>query len=106
MDGVFSNIFFNINHNNKILIEEEPNGISDKGIINKESDIELKTEIKPKKKYDSKKYNSTFYIKNNNKIKEKSICNLCGGNYTYYNKSAHNKTQKHIKVTNIMGIII
>jgi len=107
MDSPFSSMYINLNFNNKnILIEEDKNNIETEINLDTEIEIDSETTIKYKKKYDSKKYNNTFYIKNNDKIKQKEICKICGGNYTYYNKSAHNKTNKHIKVANIMGIII
>lgn len=46
--------------------------------------------------YPSKKYYKNFCLKNRDKIKEKIICPVCGGSFTYYNKSHHFKTKKHI----------
>ena len=57
----------------------------------------LKKKTEPKKKYDSKIYNRKFYIINKEKVSEKHICPLCKGRYTYFNKSTHDKTQKHLK---------
>ena len=42
-----------------------------------------------------KKFNNNFKIKNADKIKEKVICPICKGSYTYFNKSTHNKTKRH-----------
>ena len=53
-----------------------------------------------KKKYitskeKQKEYHNTFMINNKDKIHEKLVCNICGANYTYFNKSRHNKSTKH-----------
>jgi len=37
-----------------------------------------------------------FKKKNKDKIKEKIICDICGGHYVYYSKSLHKKSKKHI----------
>lgn len=47
-------------------------------------------------KYDSKKYNDKFKEVHKDELKEKHKCEICGGSYTYYNKSVHNKTRKHL----------
>lgn len=47
------------------------------------------------KKYDNKKYYDNFKNKNGQRLKEKFICDLCGGSYTYFNKSHHFKTKRH-----------
>ena len=44
----------------------------------------------------NKEYSSKFYEKHKEEIKEKKICEICGGKYDYTNKSHHNKTKKHI----------
>ena len=70
--------------------------------------IEKKNELKKnelKKKYDSKAYNKKFYAKNKEKVSEKHICLICKGSYTYFNSSAHKKTQKHIKWMNVISEI-
>lgn len=38
----------------------------------------------------------TFKKKNADKIKAKCICEICGGKYTYFNKSRHAKSKKHL----------
>lgn len=38
-----------------------------------------------------------FTAKNADKIKEKHICKVCYGMYTYFNKSSHKKTRRHIR---------
>lgn len=42
------------------------------------------------------KYYEKFKEKNDEKIHQKKICEVCGGSYTYFNKSKHNKTKKHL----------
>ena len=49
-------------------------------------------------KYDSKKYIQTFLNKNATKVKEKIICEICCGSYTYFNKSKHIRSKKHISL--------
>ncbi len=49
-----------------------------------------------KTKEKRREYNSTFYEKNKDKdIKRK--CDICGGSFTIFNKSHHNKSKKHAK---------
>jgi len=52
-------------------------------------------EIEDVKKYDNKKYYDNFKNKNGQRLKEKFICDICGGSYTYFNKSHHSKTKRH-----------
>ena len=47
-------------------------------------------------KYDSKKYIQTFLNKNATKVKEKITCDICCGSYTYFNKSKHIRSKKHL----------
>ena len=46
-------------------------------------------------------YKNEYYLnfknKNEDKIKQKTKCLICGGKYTYYHKSRHMKTIKHLK---------
>ena len=53
-------------------------------------------EIKPVKK----DYVRTFINKHQDKIKEKHICEICYSTYTYFNKSKHNKTKRHLTLLN------
>lgn len=55
---------------------------------------------KIKKKYNQSQYNKNFMEKNKDKIKEKIICDVCCGSYSYYNKSKHMKSKKHINLLN------
>ena len=72
----------------------------------KTEDINTETEsvVNPQK-YDQKKYNSTFMTKNKSKIMEKHICDVCCGSYTYYNKSKHLKSNRHIKMLNKISLV-
>jgi hypothetical protein len=40
-------------------------------------------------------YYANFKLKNADKIKEKKVCEICGGKYDYFNKSKHNQGLKH-----------
>ncbi len=44
--------------------------------------------------------NKKFSENHKEKIKEKQICEICYGSYTYFNKSHHNKSKKHLFVLN------
>jgi len=91
MESIFENIFKKVD----IITESDT---SDNIIVIEE---DIKEDIKENiKKYDSKKYNKTFYEKNKSKITEKIICNICMGSYTYFNKSVHNKSIRHIRCLN------
>ena len=54
-------------------------------------------------KVNSSNYNRKYNINNKEKIKEhnnkKNICDICNGKYTTSNKTRHNKSKKHIKLT-------
>ena len=50
----------------------------------------MNTEIKAQQKY-----YKNFTEKNKDKIIEKHTCEACGGSYTYFNKTKHNKSKKH-----------
>jgi hypothetical protein len=54
------------------------------------------------KKYDNHKYYEAFKEKNKDKLNEKIICQVCDGSYSYFNKSAHNKSKRHM---NALAII-
>ena len=49
-----------------------------------------------KKKYNSKMYNDKFREKHAEKIATKTVCTGCGRTFTYYTKSKHMKTKKHL----------
>lgn len=90
--------------NDEQIVEEENKDIDNKldmlitnSINNRKINIIKKLKEKQeKKKYDKKKYNQTFYERNKTRILEKHICEICNGKYTYYNKSKHNTSNKHI----------
>lgn len=46
-------------------------------------------------KYNNKKYYQNFKEKHKDEIKEKKICDVCGGKYTYFTKAVHIKSKKH-----------
>jgi hypothetical protein len=50
------------------------------------------------KKYDNKKYYQQFKETNKDKLNERVKCDICGGSYTYFNKSKHIQTKKHKKL--------
>jgi hypothetical protein len=52
------------------------------------------------KKYNHKTYQNTFITKNKSKIMEKKQCEICCGSYTYYNRSKHYNSDRHIKMVN------
>lgn len=60
----------------------------------------IKKVSKEKSKYDQNKYNKNFLEKNRNKIKEKVLCDICCGSYTYFNKSKHLNSKKHQNIVN------
>jgi hypothetical protein len=41
----------------------------------------------------------SWYMKNIDKMRTSVACNICGGKFTYYNKSHHIKSKKHINAT-------
>lgn len=53
------------------------------------------------KKVTTQEQNKQYYIKflttHENIIRKKFECELCGGKYTYYNKSKHHNSKKHQK---------
>lgn len=60
--------------------------------------MESQSEVEEtKKKYDQKQYNKTFMEKHKERLKQKVICSICKGEYSYYNKSKHYKTKRHNK---------
>jgi transposase-like protein len=52
--------------------------------------------------YDSKRYYQTFKNKNTDKIREKVKCDICGGIYSYFNKSHHKQSKMHLKAINLV----
>lgn len=43
-----------------------------------------------------------FIAKNADKLKQTINCEICGGRYTYYNKSRHERIEKHTHVANLL----
>jgi len=58
---------------------------------------ENKNIVKP----NSTKYVKIFIEKNKDKIKEKIQCPICYSSYTYFNKSKHYKTKRHLLIESI-----
>ncbi len=52
-----------------------------------------------KKEFNNIEYQKKYYQKNKDKLlvklKEKSICELCGGSYSYVSKNRHLNSEKH-----------
>jgi hypothetical protein len=67
-----------------ITLEELENILSEKIKKNKKSEL-------------NKKYNINFKKKHEEEIKKRVICPLCFGSYTYFNKSGHSKTIRHMR---------
>ncbi len=53
-------------------------------------------------KEQNSQYYNTFKNKNENIVRKKFTCELCGGRYTYYNKSKHNSSLKHKKKADVV----
>jgi hypothetical protein len=51
--------------------------------------------------YPRKQYYETFMSKNDEKIHKKEFCDICFGSYTYFGKSRHNKSKKHLQALEI-----
>jgi len=49
-----------------------------------------------------KDYFKKFVDGNKDKVKEQVMCDVCGGSYTYFNKSHHKKSQRHLKSLQII----
>jgi len=54
-----------------------------------------------KENKDAKLYYQNFKAKHPNIINNKHECEICGGSYTYYTKSSHIKSKKHMKIKEI-----
>ncbi len=44
-----------------------------------------------------------FYETHPEKLTDKIICKICNGRYAYFNKSHHNKTQKHLLILKLIN---
>jgi hypothetical protein len=53
------------------------------------------------KKLKNKEYLKKFVEKNKNSIKDKIECPICYSTYSYFNKSKHCKTKRHIKLLSV-----
>lgn len=54
-----------------------------------------------KENKEPKLYYQNFKAKHPNIINNKHECEICGGSYTYYTKSSHVKSKKHLKIIEI-----
>lgn len=59
--------------------------------------------VKIPQDYNTKAYYKKFVEKNADKLKEKITCPVCCGSYTYFNKSKHIKSTRHIKLLEKYG---
>lgn len=53
------------------------------------------------KKLKNKEYLKKFVEKNKGSIKDKIECPICYSTYSYFNKSKHCKTKRHIKLLSV-----
>ena len=88
----------NINMPTKIIDNKEEIKIESKEDYQSTSDYES-SESDEKINIIKSKYKK-FIEENKDKIKEKIECVICKGSYTYFNKSKHNKTKRHLKFIN------
>ena len=58
--------------------------------------MEIENQIQPIHK--NKIHVDNFRIKHREKIMQKIDCEICGGSFSYFNKSSHLKTIKCLKV--------
>jgi hypothetical protein len=54
--------------------------------------------------YKNKIHIDNFRIKHKEKIMKKIDCEICGGSFSYFNKSTHKKTIKCLKVKTLRGL--
>jgi hypothetical protein len=94
MDNLF--LFLNKPEDTSVLAEAALAESS--SITNTETEPVISSVVK--KKYDQSQYNKKFIEKNRDRINEKIICDVCCGSYSYYNKSKHMKSLKHVKLLN------
>lgn len=98
MDLLFLPIVNNkSNVDDELLINiEPPKQCEEKGII-------IQEDLPTKKKYNknNKVHRQKFLEKNKEKIKEKVQCPICYSTYTYFNKSKHFKTKRHLTLSNV-----
>jgi len=94
MDTIENNINLEIN---EIIPVENVNEIPQE---------KMKTDKVVKKitKEKSREYYLGFKDKNKDKINHKVECEICGGSFTYFNKSRHVKTKRCLKVKDLRGL--
>lgn len=80
-----------VDNKDTIIEQQKEYYIEHKDTINEQKKdyyIENKDKIKV--------YNQTYYVKHKD-VNTARVCDLCGGKYSIFNKSHHNKTKKHLK---------
>ena len=65
---------------------------------------QIKNEIENKIENKKKINFNNFRIKNKDKILKKNDCLICGGSYSYFNKSTHLNSQKCQKVKQLRNL--
>jgi hypothetical protein len=94
MESVDLNIKLDINEINPVQnVLETP-------YENPKGDKVLKKITKEKKR----EYYLEFKEKNKDKINQKVDCEICGGSFTYFNKSRHLTTKRCLKVKELRGL--
>ena len=94
MESVDLNIKLDINEINPVEnVIESPHE-------KKEGDKVVKKITKEK----CREYYLGFKDKNKDKINQKVDCEICGGSFTYFNKSRHVKTTRCLKVKALRGL--
>ena len=59
--------------------------------------------IEETKQCKNKNYIRKFIEKNKDKLKEKQICPVCYSTYTYFNKSKHIRTKRHLTLLEVQN---
>lgn len=59
--------------------------------------VRRKNKPREKKPLTQGEINKNFYERNKEKITQQRVCDTCLGFYTYFNRSKHNKSFKHLR---------
>jgi hypothetical protein len=59
--------------------------------------VRRKNKPREKKPLSQGEINKNFYVRNKEKISQQRVCDTCLGFYTYFNRSKHNKSFKHLQ---------
>lgn len=60
------------------------------------SGVDLITPTNPKKATNWKKHSATFMERHREELAKPQVCPLCKGHFTYFNKSKHIRTKRHL----------